>query len=151
MKNADLKAALKAWMDKDEAYDDLVNKINLIYKEVVDWREEKAKMTQEINCLKADNRHLTQTLFVHQKYLERMEANKRANNVIMTGVSEDNLNDEDRVASSDQEKVKLILIKINIQGIEIDSVERLGKQNACISGLWIKDSACYCRHTHGNE
>ena len=86
------------------------------------WKEEKDALNKQIRELKKDREKITETLSHHQRMLESLEAERRAANIIMTGVSEEQLGD----AATDVGKVKLVLSAIGQQNVQVKSVERLG-------------------------
>ena len=66
-----------------------------------------------------------------QRFLEMLDAGKRANNLIMMGVPESPtvLNAGHESADSDEAKVKMVLAKTGHQDAEIQEIVRLGKAN----------------------
>lgn len=65
-------------------------------------------------------------LLLHQKYLESQEAAKRASNIIMTGVSEQDMQIGDNLYENDEDKVKRVLDEINQGTVEVRECTRLG-------------------------
>lgn len=88
------------------------------------WNKEKDALNKQIHELRKDKERMAETLSQHQRMLESIEAERRAANVIMTGVPEEQLGD----AITDFEKVKLVLSTIGQQAVEVKSVERLGSR-----------------------
>ena len=89
------------------------------------WDKEKEALQNQIKELRRDRDNMAETLSQHQRMLESIEADRRAANIIMTGVPEEQkLGD----AATDIEKVKLVLSTIGQQAVEVKSVERLGAQ-----------------------
>ena len=88
------------------------------------WTKEKDALNKQIQELRSDKEKIAETLSQHQRMLESIESERRAANVIMTGVPEEQLGD----ATTDIEKVKLVLSTIGQQAVEVKSVERLGAQ-----------------------
>ena len=88
------------------------------------WTKEKEALNKQIQELRKEKEKIAETLSQHQRMLESIEAERRAANVIMTGVPEDQLGG----ATTDIEKVKLVLSTIGQQAVEVRSVERLGTQ-----------------------
>ena len=86
------------------------------------WNEEKEELHTQIKELKKDREKMTEILSQHQRMLESLEAERRAANIIMTGVPEENLED----AVTDVSKAKLVLSTIGHQNVPIKSVQRLG-------------------------
>ena len=89
------------------------------------WNQEKEVLNKQINELKRDRDKMAETLSHHQRMLESIESERRAANVIMTGVPEEQLGE----ANSDIDKVNLVLSAIGQQNVEVKSVERLGAQH----------------------
>ena len=87
------------------------------------WSKEKEELRNEIKGLRKEKEKISETLAQHQKMLEMLEADRRASNVIMTGVSEEQIGDAD----TDTKKVQLILTTIGQPGVQVKNVERLGK------------------------
>ena len=88
------------------------------------WTREKEALNKQIHDLQKDKEKMAETLSQHQRMLESIEAERRAANVTMTGVPEEQLGG----ATTDIEKVKLVLSTIGQQAVEVRSVERLGSQ-----------------------
>ncbi|KAF0298410.1 hypothetical protein FJT64_004276 [Amphibalanus amphitrite] len=88
------------------------------------WGKEKEALNKQIQELKKDRDKMAETLSHHQRMLESMDSERRAANVIMTGVPEEQL----EAATTDIDKVKLVLSTIGQQNVEVKSVVRLGAQ-----------------------
>ena len=88
------------------------------------WNNEKEALNKEIKELRRDRDKMAETLTHHQRMLESIESDRRAANVIMTGVPEEQLGD----AATDIEKVNLVLSTMGQESVEVKSVERLGAQ-----------------------
>lgn len=58
--------------------------------------------------------HLTNTVINMQKELNSIDSEKRSNNLIIAGLSEDNLTVEDTIADNDKDKIHLILSAIDL-------------------------------------
>lgn len=86
------------------------------------WTREKEALNKQIHDLRKDKDKMAETLSQHQRMLESIEAERRAANVIMTGVPEEQLGG----ATTDMEKVKLVLSTMGQQAVEVRGVERLG-------------------------
>lgn len=88
------------------------------------WSKEKEELHKEIKDLRREKEKITETLAQHQKMLEMIEADRRASNLIITGVPEEQMGDAD----TDTKKVELILSTIGQPAVQVKSVERLGNQ-----------------------
>ncbi|KAF0307359.1 hypothetical protein FJT64_002290 [Amphibalanus amphitrite] len=88
------------------------------------WNKEKEAMQKEIKELRRDKDKMIVALGQHQKMLEAIEAERRAANLIITGVPEDNMGG----ATTDRAKVNLVLATMGQSGVPVKSVERLGNQ-----------------------
>ena len=88
------------------------------------WSKEKDELREEIKDLRKEKEKISEALAHHQKMLEMLEADKRASNLIITGVPEEHMGEAD----SDTKKVKLILSTIGQPAVQVKSVERLGSQ-----------------------
>ena len=86
------------------------------------WTREREALNKQIHELRKEKEKMVETLSQHQRMLESIEAERRAANVIMTGVPEEQLGG----ATTDIEKAKLVLSTIGQQAVEVRSVERLG-------------------------
>ena len=86
----------------------------------------KSEQNEKMNDLKKENLELRECLMQHQRFLESLESQKRADNVLIFGASESNITDGDIVCTTDLEKTKLFFKKIDVQA-DIVSVSRLGK------------------------
>ena len=75
---------------------------------------------------------LMQMVSQQQRFLEMIDAGKRACNLIIMGVPEDpsTLTSGEDSANSNEEKVKLVLKKTGHNDAEIQEITRLGKANA---------------------
>ena len=85
--------------------------------------------------MKQDTEFLSEAVFQHQRFLEAVDGNKRAENLIITGVAEataiKSTNDEgeEESATTDNEKVSLILKKIgHHEDIDVVEVATIGKE-----------------------
>ena len=95
-------------------------------------------MSREIQVLRDKNTYLTNAVMQHQRFLESLDADRRRNNLIVTGLSEtDPLTDpthkneageiQPRSVTSDIDKVKMLLSKIAVSDAEVSSCDRLGE------------------------
>lgn len=98
--------------------------------EVKKSNTEREEIKTEIKSLKEENSLLQKTLLQQQRYLESIDAERRGNNIIITGLDENNIlineNDNTANASTDEEKVKLIFAKIGYTGTKLVYMKRLG-------------------------
>ena len=90
------------------------------------WNTEKDAMQQQIKDLQKNNEKLTETVSLHQRMLETVESEKRAANLIMTGLPEEAMEG----AETDTEKVRQVMTAIGQQDVQIHSMERLGELRA---------------------
>ena len=149
MNNKQLKDTLKRLLsdlkDEHESDDDPVpiddaanvsQLLNSILNEVKELRKEKNNLT-EVQKLKQENLDLTQAVFQHQRFLESIDAEKRSNNLIITGIPEDanitlpgsGAGAPAIVANQDDTKVSLVLQQIgNKDDVSVLKVTRLGKK-----------------------
>ena len=138
MNKEELKKALKDIItDLDKVPDDdsedtgVAHMLQSILTEIKALREDRKKTDDEIKTLRECNDTLTNTVYQQQRFLESLDADKRALNLILTGVPEDSDlltgGEGEDPASTDEAKVALILKKIGHADIRIKSVERLGQ------------------------
>ena len=129
MTNVQLKTALKTLL-KDpatESQNRVENKLDQILAELQDQKEEREAMKTEIIKLRIENESLSEAVFQHQRYLESMEAEKRAANLIITGVTEGDFVNNEQILQNDEDKCALILETIGMTDVELKQIERLGK------------------------
>ena len=86
------------------------------------WDREREAMRTEIRDLRRDNQKMAEAVAHHQKMLEILEADKRAGNLIITGLPEDRMEGAD----TDDEKVKKVMSSMELEDVGVKSVERLG-------------------------
>ena len=77
-----------------------------------------------------DIKKITMAVAEHQKYLESLEAQKRAANMIVTGVPEGDMTVNGNIITSDLEKCSALLHLLEEDGSVIKSLSRLGKEPA---------------------
>ena len=106
---------------------EITNKMSEVLTETQTWKEEKAVVKSDIKDLKEENKCISDTLLQHQKYLESIEASKRASNLIITGLPEDEFTFNDETFRSDEGKVQLILNEIDQPTVGFEECIRLGK------------------------
>ena len=105
----------------------LETRVDETYIDIQALNIEKAAIGKEIKVLKEENKHITDALLHHQKYLEALEASKRASNIIITGLPEDDFVFEGESLHSDVEKVQKVFEAIERSAVEVDECVRLGK------------------------
>ena len=131
----DLIRALKtviSHISQESKFDQILNELRTL-------KDEKNSMLTDIKNLKDENEKCHKILAQHQKVLESIDADRRATNIIISGVAEeDPLSDNGNVANNDVEKVSLILSKIGAQEVQVERVDRLGKQNTTGSKRLLK-------------
>jgi hypothetical protein len=106
---------------------DIKTLLNDILKEMKKFNEEKETVKRELTELRTDNRKLNEALMQQQRFLEVLDADRRANKVIVFGVPEGEMVDGVNVMRTDDTKVAMILQKIG-QHDEVAGVRRLGKK-----------------------
>ena len=112
--------------------DNTLARLITILSEVKKLHAEKDSLNEEIQSLKSSNCILT--VAHQQRFLESLDAEKRACNLIATGVSEnDDIAFGDDTASTDEEKVSLILNKTGHDKANITSIQRLGQRREGIN------------------
>ena len=106
------------------------SKFDQILIELKSLKEERENDRSEIKKLKEDNELCHKILAQHQKILESLDAERRASNLIVSGLREDQpLQDDNNSATEDVEKVSLIFTKLGLGDIQVEKVDRLGNQN----------------------
>ena len=92
------------------------------HKKKVDSLEKKmeAVMTDN-NSLKNDVVHLSRALEDQQRYLESLEFEKRKNNLIITGITEEHSTPDQEPKKTDMEKITEILTNIGLPEVELES------------------------------
>ena len=109
--------------------------INCIRTEMRLMRDEfqahKRETDMKISDLKEENTFLKSAVYNQQRFLETYDGEKRALNLIVTGLSESDMtitNDEgdDETLSIDEAKLDYLMTKIEIDPSCIDQVQRLG-------------------------
>lgn len=86
-----------------------------------------------IDELESKSNKILETVQKHQKFLETLDSERRASNIIITGVKENDPDDRttamsylDQEAVTDKEKTDLILHVIGASDVKIHSIQRLG-------------------------
>ena len=88
------------------------------------WDREKEDMQTEIRNLRRDNEKMVETIAQHQKMLEILEADKRAGNLIISGLPEEEESMDGAV--TDNDKIKKVLSVMGVEDVGVKSVARLG-------------------------
>ena len=146
MNNSQLKSTLKglikdmgdAEKDKDAdaetqarptmAEPETIELLRGILEEVRKLNAHKEQTDAQIKELKESNDLLKKSLAQQQRFLESMDADKRATNIIALNVPENAIPAEDsQTISQDEEKWALIKTVIGCPNVEHDEVVRLGK------------------------
>ena len=120
-----------------------------ILSEVRELKTDKTVMESRINHLENNNDYLTRAMMQHQRYLESLDAERRRQTIIITGLAEDtdlvhrdpNNPNATRTAATDEEKVKMIFSHIGHSETQITACQRLGqRQNSAVAGKrpWIR-------------
>ena len=147
MNNANLKSTLKDMlkkfeeMEKDQTAadetatsagnsDNETNKLlGEILSEVKKFNTERESVKAELQELKATNELLLDAVTQQQRFLEELDSDRRAKNLIVIGVPENDLAVNGTTASTDREKINLVFGAINCGNPNIVSIQRLGKVN----------------------
>jgi gas vesicle protein len=91
-----------------------------------DIREE---FDPQIRELQEENKDLRTVVSKQQAFIEQLDINQRANNIIISGLPEDDsLNSDDQTAYTDEDKCEMVLSAIDSTA-EIQEIFRLGKRN----------------------
>ena len=135
MNKEELTRTLKELVAADTNGDEdgnIVTMLQIILDEVKTNRQERIKTEAEIKLLKECNAVLTNTVIQQQRFLESLDAEKRIRNLILTGIPEDTPlptgDEETPEATTDEEKVTLILTKMNHGDVPVAAIHRLGKK-----------------------
>jgi len=88
------------------------------------------KLVQKSEELAKGNSCLSQALQQQQRFLERVDYDKRRNNIIVTGIPEQAVmtNNDGTIADTDHEKIQMVMTEIGHQTADIAAIQRLGKQ-----------------------
>ena len=91
-------------------------------------------VSRRVKQLEDTCQKLTDTMTQQQKFLDTVDAEKRANNIIITGVKESTDDSEDAsleyrgdLAMTDEDKIRLIMQAIGTSDVGIASMQRLGE------------------------
>ena len=130
-----IKDLIKALKNKEasENEESTQDKLNTILNEVKKFNEATQAMNEKLEQLSTENNQLVRTVQQQQRYLEMIDAEKRASNIIITGVPESEtetsatLEADGEIADTDDSKVRMLLRKIGHQNIATKETMRLGK------------------------
>ena len=107
---------------------DIQPMLQAILDEVRQQRAERDALQARADVLAQENVTMRQALAQQQRFLEYLDAGRRASDIIMTGIPEDSLlRDGDDEAHTDEQKVALVLAKLESGRVETSSISRLGK------------------------
>lgn len=140
MNNAQLKSTLKEMvksLEEAEKSDDSSGEnpnpteeiLKQILEEVKKMNVYRVQTDQQIHELKESNDLLKKTLAQQQRFLEGLDADKRAQNIIALGVPENELSVGDHKAENDDEKWMLIKNAIGCPESGHVRINRLGRPN----------------------
>ena len=89
-------------------------------------------LTSRVDNLEKENKDLRETVNQQQRFMEMLDAEKRACNLIVMGVPESpkTLTMEGESAKTDNEKVKMVFKKVVDDDLDIQSITRLGALDA---------------------
>jgi hypothetical protein len=90
---------------------------------------ETMSLRTEVDELRDENKYVTDTLLQHQRYLESIEAAKRAANIVITGLPESDMEINGHILHTDVEKTQHVLAEIDQQTVEVEECIRLGQVN----------------------
>ena len=129
LKAAQAKTALKTLLSdpSHESQRRIEDKLDFVIAELQEQKEERKALHKEITTLREENSKQSEALMQHQRYLESLESEKRAENLIITGVPETGMTKNGQEINNDDDKCKLILEAIGKPEIVIKSAQRLGK------------------------
>ena len=107
-------------------------KLDDLLKEFRDFKDNYKRLDSELTFLKRENANLKEAVMQHQRYLESIESEKRARNLIFLGIPEGDMtftnNDgEAVVVKEDANKIREILKKIHREDTQVEDLRRLGK------------------------
>ena len=93
---------------------------------------EKSINALQANQIRIDNEidKVKEVIIKQQLYIERLEAEKRANNVVVNGVSESAVKTDDEELKTDKAKIEYLADIVNADGLEIETVFRIGRMNS---------------------
>ena len=107
-------------------------KMDILLQEFQQFNDVHKTINQSMKKLEDENKLLRESLMQHQRYLEALEAEKRAQNVVLLGIPETNMtvrnNDGTLVdIADDNEKIKLVLKVMQRENIHIKQFQRQGE------------------------
>jgi hypothetical protein len=112
-----------------EANTGLSAKLGDTVSRITNLEQHKELINAELQQLKEENQQITESLMNHQKYLEGLEARKRAGNIIITGLPEGDINIGGMTYNSDEDKVEKLLDEIGQPLVMVGECIRLGQVN----------------------
>ena len=124
--------------DQGENNEDEVNDpstkdlLKQILGEMKKFNQERNLIKTELEEMKRNNALLLETVAQQQRFLEEIDSEKRAKNMIVLGISENDLNLNGQAIKEDKEKVEKMLTEIGYRG-EIMTTHRLGKKDANVN------------------
>ena len=128
LSKADLIQALDAVLGQESQQFAMISeKLDAIYGELASMHKKYEDMSDKQKSLARENEFLRNAVLQQQKFLESIDAEKRASNVIILGVPEDAMQIDETTHETDDEKVAAIFSKIEQADIQPVSIVRLGK------------------------
>ena len=116
-------------------FNDFTSKLNEVLTEVKESRAERIALSEKVKTLESDVRNLTEentflksAISNQQRFLEFFDGDKRAHNLIITGLTEKDLVINENVKfDSDDKKLDYVFTTIDSDPACIDSIQRLGE------------------------
>lgn len=128
MSKQELLHALDAALgEESQKFAMISEKLNAIHGELSSMHAKFEDLSAKQKSLAQENEFLRNAVLQQQKFLESIDAEKRASNVIILGVPEDAMEIDGTTHESDDEKVAVVFSKIEHVGIQPVSIVRLGK------------------------
>lgn len=109
-------------------------KFDKILCELEELKREKESLSAQVSKLEEQNSFLTEAMLqhqyylVHQYYLEKLELDKRAENLIVLGVPEESISAQGSQLECDETKFATILKHIGLPYIQYEELKRIGKE-----------------------
>ena len=100
-----------------------------ILKEVKKFNTERELIHAELRALKNNDELLLDTVAQQQRFLEEIDAEKRAKNLIVIGITEDDLTIAEETAAADYEKIQLVFKTLGLDNADVNTVQRLGRRD----------------------
>ena len=98
-----------------------------ILDEMKKFNEERDSIKVKLNEVQESNALLLETVAQQQRFLEEIDNEKRAKNLIVLGVPEKDWNVNGTIAKTNEEKIALVLRSLQYDEGNVESVRRLGK------------------------